>query len=580
MLERTPLLSHKAFYFYLVATILSILSSNVGIILIGIIVGQLMGAQALSVINLCFPLVQVIYTLSLVTNLGNAIMASFSIGKSEGRTAKEYFTLAMLGNLVLGGILVLVGVFCTDQVSRILCAEASLLPMVRVYVYLTLLAAPLLLLIPGLTMFVRVAGAPRFSAVVLLCATMLSLVLAYVFIKYLDWGIAGASLSVSFGYVLILFLLLPRFLHSSAIISFVCPSGKANLRSAFVTSLPSALVAALTAIRLFAINHIVASSLGIFGIEVLGVVLNLHILATIFTTGTAQSLQPVGAFMLGQGDNVGYRFVAHRSFKTLLMLVSLSISVFVFCPELVLRTFGFELTERLSEAANVLRIVAFNYVLFAVNYHLMTVYQVMRRNRLSVAISVIQPLAIIPIMLVLGTYFTPYIWLSFSIAELGVMCVVLCLAMRQSRREKDVSSIMLIPRRQVADQIDLTLNCIDIMHLPRAEAIVEKFLKGRGADDVVLSTVQVVVERLVVNVCAYAYTDKRKHPVDLSVSLGEGKVTVCVKDNGMPKYPLKYNSDNGTDVNLLRKEGVRLDYKYVNGQNVLTAVLEASESHA
>ncbi len=561
MFERTSYLSRKAFDFYFLATVLSVLSSNAGLILIGIIVGQLMGPEGLSVINLAFPLVQVIYTLSLFVNLGSAIMSSFCIGRSEHRLAKEYFTMAMLFNVVLGALFVLLGCFCSMEVSQLLCAEPSLLPMLNTYVKITLLSTPLLLLIPGLTMFVRVSGAPKFSAFVLLLVNLLSLVLAYVFIKYLNWGIAGASLSVVVGYVVAIVVFLPRFLKSSSIISFVCPSGKTDLKAAFVTSLPSAMLAALTAFRLFAINFIISKHLGLFGIEILGVVLNLHVLATIFTTGAAQSLQPVGAFMLGQYDYLGFKYIVQRSFRVLLGILSVCVLFFGLFPELVLNVFGFELTERLAEAKNIVRIVSFNYFLFAVNYQLMTVYQVFRRNKLSITISLIQPLAIVPFMLLLGQYAVSYIWMSFIIGELCVLSFILIATWVIKRREGHVSRMLLLPTDALSKQLNMTLAADKLGFASQVLENITSFLRNAGVDDTLVKRANTCCEEMLQCIKQHVVVSQKNHCIDLHILIHEGELRMNVCDNS-PEIKMLPNTFTDS-----------VDYKRVNGQNQLSLCL-------
>ena len=78
MLERKSYLSKKAFNFYLLSTILATMSTSLSVVIDGIIVGQLIGVTALSVISLCAPFLQFLATLLTLMNIGNALMVGIA----------------------------------------------------------------------------------------------------------------------------------------------------------------------------------------------------------------------------------------------------------------------------------------------------------------------------------------------------------------------------------------------------------------------------------------------------------------------------------------------------------------------
>ena len=84
------------FWRYLWAFILVALSSSLGSIVDGIIVGNLICADGVSAINLSRPLLQFLFTLSLLLAAGAGMLVAYALGQKDIAHARTVYTQSML----------------------------------------------------------------------------------------------------------------------------------------------------------------------------------------------------------------------------------------------------------------------------------------------------------------------------------------------------------------------------------------------------------------------------------------------------------------------------------------------------
>ena len=130
------------FWQYLISAILIALSGCLGNVVDGIIVGNLINSDGVSAINLSRPVVQFLFTLSLLIAGGAGMLVGFALGRDDQRRTRYVYTQAMIGNAVLGCIVAMAGFLFPDTLARMLCNNEHLYPMALSYLRIVLLGAP------------------------------------------------------------------------------------------------------------------------------------------------------------------------------------------------------------------------------------------------------------------------------------------------------------------------------------------------------------------------------------------------------------------------------------------------------
>lgn len=90
----------KHFWRFLWSSILIALSGCLGNIVDAIIVGNLIGADGVSAINLTKPVVQFMFTLSMLLSAGAGMLVGMEIGKKDSARAAYIYTLSLLSTFL------------------------------------------------------------------------------------------------------------------------------------------------------------------------------------------------------------------------------------------------------------------------------------------------------------------------------------------------------------------------------------------------------------------------------------------------------------------------------------------------
>ncbi len=405
------------FWRYLSSSILITLSGALGVIVDSVIVGHLIGGDGVSAINLNSTMIQLLLTISLIIASGGGMMVGYALGRKEYDRARYIFTQSTLGSLVVGVLFTVVGVLFTDQIASILCQNEQLHGMVRDYLNVVLLGAPAYMLMWGISTMISVDGSPRLASLAIIIDNIVNLLLDIVFIEYLDMGVAGSSLATVVGHVVGIAIMLLHFRSRSRVLSLSFKGGRLKeWRGIISQGAPLAVASVCLTLLLFTSNKIVLGAVGREGIFVFSVSMNLLQVYNLFLAGTCRSLQTLGTVLIGERNSDGVRFVFGKSLKfiTVAMIVTCAY-VWVF-PSSIAMLFGAEGAEIIAECNYALRIFAVSFIPFCYIYFIMIVFKLLAFNRMSLFISLLLSLTVIPVIMLMAQYAPEYIWYSYLVA--------------------------------------------------------------------------------------------------------------------------------------------------------------------
>ena len=124
----------------------------------------------------------------------------------------------------------------------------------------------------------------------------------------------------------------------------------------------------------------------------------------------------------------------------------------------------------------------------------------------------------------------------------------------------------------------------NVEDLRRAQDEIEAFCNAQGWPADVVFQIGLVVEELGINVVNYAYEDGDEHEFSISVTSGDGSLTLEIVDGGRAFDPLEEAPEpdleasledrpiGGLGVYLVRTIMDELSYRREDGRNRLTAI--------
>lgn len=405
------------FWRYLSSSILITLSGALGVIVDSIIVGNLIGSDGVSAINLNSTVIQLLMTISLIIASGGGMLAGYAIGRKDFDNARYIFTQSTLGSIIVGVIFAVIGIFFSNQLASILCQNDALYTMVHDYLRVVLFGAPAYMLMWGISTMIIVDGSPRLASVAIIIDNIANLILDVVFIKFFDMGIAGSSLATVVGHLIAVAIMTLHFRNKNRVLHLSLKGGKlSQWRDIISQGAPLAIASICLTLLLFTSNKMVLAAVGREGIFVFSVCMNLLQVYNFFLAGTCRSLQTLGAVLIGERNSDGIRFVFGKSFKfiTVAMIIT-CVYVWIF-PSSIATLFGADNADIIKECNYALRIFAISFVPFCYIYFIMIIFKLLSFNRMSLFISLILSLTVIPVISLMAHYAAEYIWYSYLIA--------------------------------------------------------------------------------------------------------------------------------------------------------------------
>lgn len=562
-MERRPYLVNKAFRSFLLATVMSTMAVSFGSMLGSIVVGNVLGSEALGAVNVMMPVIQLLAATNALINIGGATVMAVSMGRGRECDIRGIFTKSMGMSVIASVLIAGIGVAFIDPIIDCLCTTDSLRPMARDYGLLVFATSPLYLLMPGLGTFVRTDNDPRLATIAFVAANITNIVLAYVLMSSTDMGLAGFAASTATGYLVGIAVLLVHFRRPTCTLGF----GKGEVRPQEILRMgaPVSLAMMMILVNMLGMNLIVMDRMGADGMVIRSVCLNIQMLSSIFVSGISQTLQPVGGTLYGSEDLTGMRMVTRLAARYQAAASGTIMVLALAVPYLFLFVFGVTDDSIVPTAEHCIRLFAPFLIFQAMNYMALVLFQVFGHRPISIAISVSECFSVLILAAVLSDLGTDWIWMSFGIGEALVSVGILAASWIIRRRNPEYTGLALF-RRPSGDVFEASMpGDGDGMTgiLDDLESFVAEHSdadEGRRA--------RVCCEEILLNVVEHGVERDPTRLVDVIARTADDRILVTVRDDGPIFDPVRHE-EYGIGLRIVRSQCSEFNYaRSVNQNNV------------
>lgn len=310
MAETHPIITPQniaaTYWRYSWPTVLAMLVSGFYQIVDGIFVGHVVGADGLAAINTAWPWIGLVAGVGLMAGMGAGIQCSIAQGAENMQKARQLILQGLWLIVLLGfsaGCLITVW---GEELLRIQGVEAQVVRHASDYLRIFGWCSPLIMASLALPILVRNLGAPRLATGMILAGALANVLLDYVFIVRLGWGLEGAAwatvmgetLSVTIGVCFLFSKKQPLTLRGLQVWDWPRPALCISILSSGFSSLLMYLYASFAVVlhnmaltRYGATVHVAAYA-------VTGYVMTLYYL---LAEGLATSMQPIVSYFHGAG---------------------------------------------------------------------------------------------------------------------------------------------------------------------------------------------------------------------------------------------------------------------------------------
>ena len=210
----------KEFLKYAVPSALAMFVSSLYTIIDGIFVGKGVGDSALAAVNIVMPFTIMLFGIATMFAVGGGDLVSKNIGSNNKEKAVKIFRQVFKFLLILSIGISIISVIFSENIVKVLGATDSLVPLSSTYLkYYSLFCIPNLIGI-ALNSFVRNDGRPKLAMVSTLSGAITNIILDYIFIFPLGFGIKGAAIATGLGQLVTIAILLPHFIMKKGILTF------------------------------------------------------------------------------------------------------------------------------------------------------------------------------------------------------------------------------------------------------------------------------------------------------------------------------------------------------------------------
>lgn len=579
--KRNSFIVSKALKTFVMAAVLTAAASQLAHTADSMIVGHVVGQDAVSAINLVLPLVEVLNCMGFLLCFGANALCAQAIGSNDMDKTARIFTSTILTVLTVG-VAVSLGIsLFSRQIVELVSEEPRLNDMAYDYIHTYALGGWLQMMSYGLCLFVATDGRPRMVTIAVIAGALTNGLVDILTISVLGMGVEGAALGSLSMFTVNIIVLLTYLRKPTSSYRLKWP-GK-SLFNIFLSNVkegaPITLSNSLMAVTIMLINDIVLRYLGCDGLFIWSVCLQMLLLSYVFIDGVIESMFAIGGVLMGERDLRGLEILVKQALVVIAMLVTIVI-IMMYMPNAVGMLFGVTSGSELSiELNRVLRIFALMLIPFSITQILLSTYQILGHEKTSVITATAQTA-----MLVVGVWFVANLegielWWGF----VGACALVLLFQLgytyaRSHMYHVPISPLTMIPQTSTGltydrsvhyklDDVYDTLNDIDT------------FLKDAKVSSSTLFDLNICCEELMTNIAQHSKGRITQQTFDVHIHVNNDGVFVTLKDAGRPFDPVKAGKMADKNIGTEGHEhmGLRLitqiipdiNYKFMYGQNTV-----------
>ena len=413
-----------------IPTILMMSFMSLYTIVDGAFVSRLIGTDALSAINIAYPFINIVLGISIMFGTGGCALVMKKVGEGKNDEAKKDFSLIVYFALIFSIILCVFSILFLEQILKLLGTTNSLYQYTKDYLFYMIIFVTPTILKFIMEQFLIATNRPKTALFLSVSGGILNIVLDYVFIAILNWGIKGAAIATGIGYSIPAIIGLLFFINNSSLLHFSLPSKspKVILETCFNGS--SEMVSQLSSgIVTFLFNIVTLKYIGEDGVASITIILYIQYLVTAVFLGYSIGISPRISFYYGNKDNAMLKRIISFSLKFVWTIsVFICIAIVLASPFLV-SFFTEPGTNVFNITIDGLKIYSFAFLFVGTNIFMSGMFTAFSNGKISALISflktlVFESLGIIIFPLILGVM---GIWLAVPIADfLGVIvCIYL-----------------------------------------------------------------------------------------------------------------------------------------------------------
>lgn len=416
----------KLIRFVLPSVIMMIFTSIYGIV-DGLFVSNYVGKTAFAAVNLIMPVLMALGGVGFMIGTGGSAIVSKTLGEGDRERANRYFSMLIYVTVGVGIFLSAVGFVFIRPLALLLGAEGEMAEECVLYGRIILLALTAFMLQNVFQSFLVTAEKPKLGLYVTIAAGVTNMVLDFVFVAVLSWGVAGAAAATAMSQLVGGLIPLFYFARKNSSLLRLCrakPEARPIIKTC--TNGSSELVANLSASLVNMLYNLQLIRLcGENGLAAYGVIMYVNFIFAAFFFGYAVGSAPVVGYHYGAGNKAELKNLFGKSLKISGILgVAMTVFGILLAPLLADIFVGYD-RELAELTCRGFRIFSLAFLMMGFNIFGSSFFTALNNGLVSALISGLRTFVFQVIVVFLLPYFfgVDGIWFSIVVAELFALVI-------------------------------------------------------------------------------------------------------------------------------------------------------------
>ncbi len=428
----------REFFKYSLLNVMGMIGLSCYILADTLFIAKGLGTNGLAALNIAIPVYSFIYGLGLMVAIGAATRYSILKHNNEKLNTDNVFSQSLIFSMLLSVLFVVLGVFFSVPVAKILGASENIIEITAEYLKIIFIFTPAFMLNSLLQSFIRNDDNPRLAMAAMLLGSFSNIVLDYFFVIEFKLGMQGAAFATGIAPLIGIFISSFHFIKKKNNFKFI----KTSLRLETIRDMMSLGTGTLinelsSGIVIMTLNIIIMKISGDIGVAAYAVIANIAVVVIAIFTGIAQGIQPLISSSYGKNDvkSIGkiykYGIIMSIVFSVIIYVVS-----FVFAEPITM-LFNSENNAQLTKiAVEGIRIYFTAFLFAGINLITSIFFSSIDKPKQSITISLLRAIiVIIPTALIMSSLFGMQgVWLSLPISEMITFVIAIIIFLKLKKQ--------------------------------------------------------------------------------------------------------------------------------------------------
>lgn len=354
----------------------------------GAFVSKLVGTDALSAINIAFPYVNFLLGVSVMFASGGCAIIMKNVGEEKFEEAKQKFTFLILTSILISIAIMIVAYIFIDPIIRFLGATDELYTYCYQYMMCFIIFTIPTILKSIVEQFLVAINKSSIALCLTVIGGILNIVLDYIFIALLDFGIVGAGVATGLGYGVPAFIGILFFIDKKNMLHFTkikkdlkfirnaCYNGSSEM----VTQLSNGLMT-------FLFNITMLRLIGESGVAGITIILYVQFLVNAIFLGYSMGICPKISYFYGNEDKEAIKKINQISFTFIFIASIFAYISTTLASEFLVLMFTSRDNEVFEITVNGLKIFSTGFLLSGFNIFISSMFTAFENGKISALLS-------------------------------------------------------------------------------------------------------------------------------------------------------------------------------------------------